>query len=277
MSERLLTLLRCPRCGAAPDPTKSDCPSCGRLLRSISGGFDLLTDNETLAADLFAERYRSLRRQEGWIQTERQEDPSAGPPQLWQQRVKSVSRAAALLARLAGTETGRPIVVDIGAGSGWADGLLQDFDVIAIDLIEPLARRALSVRGDMSRLPLNTQSVDAALFAASLHYAPVSEAIPEASRVLRCGGLLIAVDSPIYPDTRSASKAKARSVAYYTRTGFPQLGDRYLPIEALELRRVMEGSGFRILRFEVGSLREVLWRRLTNQAPASLIMAEKTC
>ncbi|HKW69786.1 MAG TPA: methyltransferase domain-containing protein [Candidatus Dormibacteraeota bacterium] len=189
--------------------------------------------------------------------------------------MEAVRRAAAQLSDLIRDEARPPLILDVGSGGGWAARWLKPFKVIAIDLLPPTPLSTQSVRADMRRLPLCTESADGALFVASLHYAPVDDVIPEAARVLRPGGMMVAVASPIYPDKASQISARSRSAEYYARAGFPELVDRYHPIETGELRSALERSGFRILRFEGVSRIETLWRGLTRQAPNSLVAAQK--
>ena len=49
----------------------------------------------------------------------------------------------------------------------------------------------LRVRGDMRRLPVANGAVDACVYCASLHHAPLAGALEEAARVLRPGGLFM--------------------------------------------------------------------------------------
>ena len=118
--------------------------------------------------------------------------------------------------------------------------------VVAIDRIASAARSGLFVRADMCHLPLASRSADGVLFAASLHYAQPREAIAEVARVLKPSGLMVAVDSPIYPDATAQAAAIARSLDYYRAAGFPELAAHYHPINAAELRRVLAEAGFSI-------------------------------
>ena len=191
---------------------------------------------------------------------------------MWRGRVRSVSQAAKVFAKLRqGKRT--PVILDVGSGGGWASKFLGEAQVIAIDLTP--TRGKLAIRADMRRLPLLSGSVDGALFAASLHYAEPADVFPEAARVIRSGGLVVAVDSPIYPDARSQAAAAIRSKAYYEGVGFPRLAERYKPLEAKELRRVLTESGFQVERIEVDSRISRMLRRLSKQAPRSLVVARR--
>lgn len=192
---------------------------------------------------------------------------------MWRGRVKSVSHAAAHLSKLKCSQR-KLVILDIGSGGGWASRFLEGAEVIAIDLIQQTMGK-LTIRADMRRLPLLNASIDGALFAASLHYAEPRDVIPEAARVVRSGGLIVAVDSPIYPDVRSRAAATTRSNSYYVKAGFPRLAERYRPLEANELRRVITESGLQVEKWEVGSRISRAFRRLTGQPPGSLVVARR--
>lgn len=180
--------------------------------------------------------------------------------------------ATALSGALSGDR--RPIVVDIGSGGGWAARYLRDASVIAVDLLDVEGTTgALQVRADMCSLPLRDRTVDAALYAASLHYAAVEDSIREAARVLRPGGVIIAVDSPMYRDRLAQAQAKKRSAAYYGAAGFPQLASHYHPIDVTALRAALVAAGFEILRLDPGSTASRWWERAGRPRRSSFLLA----
>ena len=250
-----------------------NCPGCGRSVMAASGGLDLLSDDSRDAADRFALAYRKLRTREGWADADGREDPSGGNVRLWRSRFNSMSRAAAIL-RGELSPTNRPVIADVGSGGAWVAPLLTNADVLAIDLMDIPARPgSVTVRADMRNLPLRNASIDAALYAASLHYSPVENAVREAARVLRPGGLMVTVDSPIYPDTHAQARASARSTAYYAQAGFPQLANHYYPIEAGVLHSALVASGFDVIRLDGDRGLASAWRRLARRPPSSLVVA----
>jgi SAM-dependent methyltransferase len=247
------------------------CAGCGRSISAVGGGLDLLDDPGREAADRFAAQYTALRKQEGWIDREGIEDPLSGEPRLWRGRLESVSRAAAALAGH-WTGAGRPVVVDIGSGGGWAARYFRDADVIAVDLLDVKSRPGVvQVRADMRTLPLRNSTVDVAFYAASLHYAPVSDSIGEAARVLRTGGLVIVVDSPIYRDRNMQALAVARSAAYYADGGFPELAGYYHPIDVAALRAALAAERFEVLRLDAGRTAQRWWQRLGGPERSFLV------
>jgi SAM-dependent methyltransferase len=142
-------------------------------------------------------------------------------------------------------------VLDVGSGGAWLPGLLPAAEVVAIDLLEPPTGGAahLRVRGDMRRLPIADGAVDACLYCASLHHAPLGRAVEEAARVLRPGGLLVVLESPLYNDAAAAAAAGERSRAYYRKAGAAELADVYHPIaqDALESALARAGLTMEIL------------------------------
>jgi SAM-dependent methyltransferase len=166
------------------------------------------------------------------------------------------------------------VVVDIGSGGGWAARYLRDADVIAIDLLDIDSRPGvLQVRADMRSLPLRDSTVNVAFYAASLHHARVSDAIGEGARVLRAGGLLVAVDSPIYSDPRQQALAEARSAAFYADAGFPELAAHYHPIDVTALRAALASAGFALLHLEAGHAAGRWWERLGRPRRSSFLVA----
>ena len=183
---------------------------------------------------------------------------------------------AEAVAALANVRTGRsrPVWLDIGSGGGWAARYIRDADVIAIDLVDaPSPAEVLRVRGDMRRLPLRDATADVAFFAASLHYAPTGEAILEAARVLRPGGLVVAVDSPMYRDRYAQARAQGRSAAYYAAAGFPDLAQHYHPIDVSSLRAALAVANFDVLRLDEGRAGRLGWLAGRRHRHASFLEA----
>jgi SAM-dependent methyltransferase len=275
MNQRLYDLLTCPRCATSPEPHQELCPGCGRTVINANGSLDLLDDDSRSEAGDFAAQYRALRIREGWADSTGREDPEGGQEQQWKGRLESVSQAAAVLER-EWTSGMRPVVADVGSGGGWAARLLTSADVIAFDLLDVSGSpAALTVRANMRRLPLRDSAVDAILYAASLHYSPVAEAVREAGRVLRPGGMMVAVDSPIYGDARAQERAAARTAAYYAGAGYPGLSDHYHPINVAELRLALVESGFEIEQLNVPRPKRWPWRFVAPKARASRVVARR--
>ena len=270
--DRLYHRLRCPTCSSQPRLGAVRCDGCGRLIEIESGVLDLLPEDLRAEADRFAELYRALRVQEGWAAPTGREGPNDADPK-WRRRLEAVKRAVAMLERdLRGDP--RPVVGDAGAGGGWAALLFSWADVIAFDWLDPSPVRGpvLSIRADMRRLPLKEGSMDGLLYAASIHYVPIDDAVREAARVLRPGGLLVAAESPMYVDHRSADRAAERSARYYTAMGYPELAVHYHPVDVRRLKTALARSGFRIERIEMPGGLLNIWRRLSQRHPVAMVV-----
>lgn len=116
-------------------------------------------------------------------------------------------------------------VVDLGCGVGWLSYRLaqRGYDVYAIDVVSDdvlgLGAAGVYVRsgvyferiwGELERPPLAASSVDAVVCNASLHYAKdLQHTLVEVKNMLRPGGLLVAMNSPVYTDAESAERALA--------------------------------------------------------------------
>ncbi|MEO7912797.1 MAG: class I SAM-dependent methyltransferase [Roseiflexaceae bacterium] len=187
-------------------------------------------------------------------------------------------------------------VLDLGAGVGWLSNRLAELGHFpcAIDLnLDPRdglgAARHYGgdwpcVRAEFDRLPLADQQADLVIYNASLHYSTAYRAtLAEALRVLRPGGRIVVLDSPIYRHDASGRQMIAERQAAFARDhgtrsdALPNVG--YLTWAMLrELGREL-GLRWRIIRPWYGwrwALRP--WRaRLTRKREPStfaLLVAE---
>jgi SAM-dependent methyltransferase len=195
----------------------------------------------------FVEDYRRVRLAEGFASTDPTfarglpfRDATGRNRGAWRLRALHYVVVRAALAALPGVRR----VLDLGAGNGWlARRLAGRFQVTAVDLDAGETglgglddARVCRIRGDIEALPLATGGFDAAVAAATIHYAPdLSRALAELARVLRPGGALIVADSPVYPDTAAREAAASRTRAYYDAAGAPRLAERYRGLTRKEL------------------------------------------
>ena len=126
-------------------------------------------------------------------------------------------------------------VIDLGAGNGWLSYRLaqRGHIVAAVDLLtNPLdglgahlhyEARFTPVQAEFDRLPFVEQQIDLIIFNASLHYSiDYATTLSEALRVLRPGGWLVILDSPVYRSADSgAQMVREREAAFTQSYGFP--------------------------------------------------------
>lgn len=117
-------------------------------------------------------------------------------------------------------------ILDLGAGVGWLSNRLAQagFRPCAVDLsaddrdglgaARHFAPEWPRLRAEFERLPLEPAIADAAIFNASLHYATdYAATLREARRVVRPGGLIVVLETPIYHDPESGRRMVAERAA----------------------------------------------------------------
>lgn len=209
----------CPECRSVlepEDPATLRCPRDGAVCREIDGIWRFLSPEA--GVDSFVERYAAVRRAEGWGSDDPAyyralpfRDPSGRHPEIWRVRAVSyralVRRVVAPLAR----RRGALAVLDLGAGNGWLSYRLAEIGhlPVAVDVTDDprdglgAARHFLMgfprVQASFDRLPWADDSFDLAIFNGALHYArDAAVTLGEARRLLRPGGRLAVMDTPIY-------------------------------------------------------------------------------
>lgn len=156
-------------------------------------------------------------------------------------------------------------MVDIGAGCGWlaADLARRGWRCAAIDVTvdggDGLATARhhdadlFLARAEMEALPFASSSVGLAVFNASLHYAGnVRAALDEAARIVRPGGRVVVLDSPVFSDPESGA-AMVRELAAHLMDTVGQAaaeheGPGYVTtadITALPFHRIDQSTGLR--------------------------------
>ena len=230
--------------------------------------------------------YRDRRRAEGWRAEPGLPVVPVGHPQaaVWQRR----ARHLALAERLLGTRMpARPWdVLDVGAGSGWLSArlLARGHRVAAVDVnLDPqdglLAADGLLASGttlpraeaEMERLPLEDASFDCALAAASLHHAlDPGAAVREMRRVVRPGGVVLVLDTPVYrhaPDGAAMLKQRGHDgggVGFFTLDALVAL----LAIARLDVE--VHGWPARAREWARDVVEQARWGRRTARFPVIL-------
>ena len=179
------------------------------------------------ADEAFASSFSQAWRRDGWgapNEADRLElpwvDRSRRHVREWKVKARSLKGLFQLLDRIRPTR-----VVDLGCGFGWLSHILagRGHEVYAIDLVldEVLGLAAADVYmragtgfervwGEIEHPPLRDQSVDAIICNASLHYAlDLRGTLFEIERVLRPGGFLIVMNSPVHANLDSAQRAQS--------------------------------------------------------------------
>lgn len=191
----------------------------------------------------FCEKYDAVRLREGWASEMPDyylelpfRDLTGEHEHEWQLRAQSFRFLQNWLKKNYGSRNLR--ILDIGAGSGWMSRLLaEQHEVFALDVnagphglaaVPVGQRRFMAAQAELERLPLAGNSFDLVIANASLHYThDLAQVFKQVSNVLRPGGNLLVMDSPVYPTHEAARAAHERSRAYYAQQGVPELANNY--------------------------------------------------
>lgn len=242
----------CPICRDALTLGSQDarCARCDRVYARTSEIWRFLPDERLARYERFLREYHIIREDQGWGR------PDAGyflalprvvpdDPQrdIWRRRGESCRLLFAKVIEPMVARRERPLhILDLGAGNCWLAYQLaqRGHQVAAIDLsVDPLdglgahqwyrptlerAGCALftPIQAEFDRLPLPGQSVDVALFNASLHYSTdCAVTLREALRVLSPEGTVVIMDSPVYRHAGSGEQmVRERETAFERRYGF---------------------------------------------------------
>lgn len=197
-----------------------------------------------MALAQFAREYRAVRRAEGWGSADPAyyralpyHDLTRRYPAIWRIRARSFDVFLARVCEPLERALGRPLdVLDLGAGSGWLAARLaqRGHRLLAVDLLEDtldglgaVRRYAASVScrpvvAHFDHLPLRAEQSDLVIFNASLHYSTdYVRTLRESLRVLRPGGTLVILDSPMYSDPSSGARmVREREARFEATYGF---------------------------------------------------------
>jgi SAM-dependent methyltransferase len=269
--------LSCPACRAALGdesamPADARCPSCDTLyptLQDTGGVRSLLPPARRERFVAFLADYTRIR-----LAERRGSDdpadylalPGCRPdhPIAWQWALRRRTFAALARRVLPRLGAGRK-VLDLGAGVGWLSHRLAErgHHPCAVDLsTDPYDGLGAArhyrpawprLQAEFDRLPFPENEADLAIFNASLHYSTDYRAtLAEALRVLRPGGTLLVLESPIYRREESGRRMVEERHADFAR----RFGTRS---ESLPSREFLTWAMLDDLAGELG----IAWRKVT--------------
>lgn len=239
--------LACPNCRAPLD--ESSCRSCGEEYPIVDGIHRFLPADRLAHYQPFLRDYTAVRLAEGRASADaeyfrRLPEPTPGGPIEWQWRLRRCTWATVRDRVLPPLGHGLT-VVDVGAGVGWLSNRLHELGHLphAVDLTVDgddglgAARHYrpqwARYQAEMDALPFADAQADIVVFNASLHYSTdYVRTIAEALRVLRPGGSIVVMDSPIYRHDASGRQMVAERHADFERR-FGTRSDSVASIEYL--------------------------------------------
>jgi len=209
-----LPTFACPECGDALDAAQA-CGRCRTRYASRDGIWRFLDPATEVAITPFLQQYRAVREREGrraMTDADYRSLPSVAPTDAhageWAIRRESYHH---LLRHVLSAGEQPSAILDVGAGNGWLSHRLSALGhhVVALDVSDDerdgLGRLVsypagiVAVQADFDALPFTPSQFDIVLFNGSLHYAasPV-RTLANARRLLRPGGTLVVMDSPMF-------------------------------------------------------------------------------
>lgn len=256
MRPTALDVLGCPRCSSRLEAKVQfdgdleegilRCSQEGHEFAVVAGIPRLVPPEDVPSLVAFGESYSRAWARDGWgapdpgyLRNLPFKDSTGRRSSEW--RVKARSMDA--LFRFLGAAP-RMRVADLGCGMGWLSHHLaqRGHDVYAVDVVLDDALGLGAARtyarmgpffervwGEFAPAPFQSGKLDLVVCNASLHYAPdLRRALSEISRILRPGGRCIVMNSPVYRDPESASRAEADFRSHLRSLGGgPTLDSRY--------------------------------------------------
>lgn len=243
MHRRVLDAIACPECDGELEVSGIDsgprtgegslrCVSDGLTYPIINGIPRLVRRERTDAVEKQASAFSSLWMKEGWGAFNPADLPYVSGPgsSKWRVKARSMEALFRFVDRLAPRR-----IVDLGCGNGWLSRHLaaRGFetygveigldDVLGLGAASELLRHELDVNliwGEMDHPPFRTASVDAVICNASLHYATsISLVIGQIARIVRPGGALVVMNSPVHQDRGSALRAQTEFRGHLRQLG----------------------------------------------------------
>ena len=208
------------------DRQRMACCICGVRVVLENGLYRAVDPARLAACEPFLAQYRIVRERDGYRNARAEyyralPSPGRDDPQwsVWQIRQRSFDR---LCRRVIGRRVGLS-VLDLGAGSGWLSRRLADrgLRAVAVDLLAD-DRDGLGasrhyeaafacVQADFDAPPFSPRQFDLVVFNGSLHYAPdVHATLRHAASMLRGGGRLVVIDSPMFESEADGAAMRQR-------------------------------------------------------------------
>jgi ubiquinone/menaquinone biosynthesis C-methylase UbiE len=240
----------CPRCRASIGPLSGDlvaCSSCTHNYLRTDGIWHLIRPEQEATVNRFLQDYTAIRRAEGRGSDgpdyyRQLPQPFPDDPLAWQWAMRAATWSHVVRRVLPELGPGLQ-VLDLGAGAGWLSNRMSLLGHVpmAIDLsVDDLdglgAARHFDanwfrVRAEFDHLPLADAQVDLVVFNASFHYSTnYATTLGEARRILRPGGHVLVLDSPVYRHDASGKQMVAERHADFER----RFGTRSDTVPAVE-------------------------------------------
>ncbi len=232
-------LYACPECCAPLQQTTPEsmvCPADGTAYRCIDGIWRFLTPSAQAGYARFIGEYEEIRRLEGRGSTDPAfyralpfRDLTGRFTDDWKIRAASYKALIRKVVEPMERRAKAPLkAVDLGAGNGWLSYRLaqRGHHVGAVDLLtnpldglgawEKYDAGFVPVQAEFEHLPFQAGQMDFTVFNASLHYSTGYErTLGEAWRVVRPGGILAFVDTPIYSRAESGEQMVREREAHF--------------------------------------------------------------
>jgi SAM-dependent methyltransferase len=195
----------------------------------------------------FLQEYTAVRHAEGRATDDpayfrRLPEPTPGGPIEWQWKIRRRTWATARKKVLSAAPPALT-VIDVGAGLGWLSNRASELghEAHAVDItVDPAdglgaARHFLHpferYQAEMDDLPFADGIADLVIYNASLHYSTdYTRTLTEGLRVLKPGGRLVVLDSPIYRTAAAGQAMVAERHAQFER----QYGTRSEAVPSIE-------------------------------------------
>jgi SAM-dependent methyltransferase len=233
-------LLACPSCHTLLediDFLTKRCPKDGLTFHPVDGVWCMLLPDRADHYSRFIRDYETVRRSEGRGATDAryyQMLPYISSRD-WQIRAKSFETFLKYVIVPLEKRANPLSILDLGAGNGWLSNRLaaRGHDIAAVDLTvnefdglgcyRHYKTTFLPVQAEFDHLPFEEKAINIVLFNASLHYSEnYAKTLGESLRVLKSGGKIVVLDSPVYRNPASGSgMVREREEQFTKRFGFP--------------------------------------------------------